>query len=195
MARKGLTLIEILVGLTILSVIALSFYTAFNAGLESWNKARTKIEIYQNARVALMQMCCELISAVPIEDVRSFKGVSPDTGSDSVSFITLGQDTVYEISYTVNNDVLERTFDEDADYDFDTNDGSYELAYNIEDIELKFWEGGVTTSWADARDNWTDDWSNTGVGRFDLPKAVKIKLTDSEEGREFETVVYLPNSE
>ena len=42
MNHKALTLIEILVVLTIMSIIALSFITVFKTGLDSWNMAKAK---------------------------------------------------------------------------------------------------------------------------------------------------------
>lgn len=191
MNHKALTLIEILVALTIVSILALSFFTVFKTGLDSWNKARTKLEIYQNARVALEQMSRELASAVAIEGVPSFRGVYSETGSDSVGFISIGEDTIWEITYGLNGDTFERIYDEDADYDFDTTDGTVTLASNIANLKFRYW-GSSTTTWDDAQIVWVVP--GAGGWHYDLPRAIKITLTDLQEGREFETVVYLPNS-
>ena len=192
MNHKALTLIEILVALTIVSILALSFFTVFKTGLDSWNKTRTKLEIYQNARVALEQMFRELASAVAIENVPSFRGVYSETGSDSVGFISIGEDTIWEITYGLNGDTFERIYDEDADYNFDTTDGTVTLAFNIANLKFRYW-GSSTTTWDDAQNDWTG--SLAGGWSDELPRAVKITLTDAEEDRTFETVVYLPNSE
>jgi len=198
MNRKGLTLIEILIVVAILSIMAVCFKTVFMVGLTSWNKAVTKADIYQNMRVAIDQISQDLASAIAIAGVPSFKGISPASGADSVSLIIVRECTIYEVTYALNNELLERTYDEDADCDFSTTDEVHKLASGISDIQFKYWDTG-TTAWEGAgataaEDNWTDDWTNTGGPRPDLPRAVRITLTDSKEGQRFETIVYLPNS-
>ncbi len=137
-------------------------------------------------------MSRELASAVAIEGVPSFRGVYGDTSSDSVSFISIGEGTIWEITYGLNGNTFERIYDEDADYDFTTIDNTVNLASNIANLKFRYWGSGTTT-WDDAQNDWTG--SGAGGWHYDLPRAIRITLTDLQEDREFETVVYLPNSE
>lgn len=196
---KGVTLIEVLVVVAILSILTVSLYVVFKSGLDSWWRAETKLKIYQNVRVALGQMSREL--ALAIEGTVSFKGVT-----NSVSFIAIIEGSLREITYGLSGStstlqaIYVKSDDPNFDYDFSTPDPAVatnwdDLAYNISGLEFKYWREGSTTAWdVDAEDNWTDDWLATGNPRDDLPRAVRITLTDSEESRNFETVIYLPNS-
>ncbi len=183
----------------IMAILAVCIKTVFMAGLTSWNKAMTKAEIYQNIRVASDQISRDLASAIAIIGVPTFKGTDPGSGPDSLSFITMSEDTIYEISYTMDGEVLKRAYDEDADCDFTTTDEEHKLASRIGDLKFQYWHSG-TTAWdpglgaVPAEDNWTDDWTAAGGARDDLPWAVRVTMKDSVEGREFRTVIYLPNS-
>jgi prepilin-type N-terminal cleavage/methylation domain-containing protein len=83
--EKGFTLIEMVVSLTIFSVISLSVYSAFAGGLSVWRKAKEFSSIYQTARLLLDQMALELKNSVKVSSTE-FKG-----GPRMISFITLRQ--------------------------------------------------------------------------------------------------------
>ncbi|MFA5338960.1 MAG: prepilin-type N-terminal cleavage/methylation domain-containing protein [Candidatus Omnitrophota bacterium] len=60
---SGLTLVEILVVAVIFSILVTSLFTVFRGGLDSWRKAETILDMYQNARFALDIMEREISSA------------------------------------------------------------------------------------------------------------------------------------
>ncbi|MDD5072778.1 MAG: prepilin-type N-terminal cleavage/methylation domain-containing protein [Candidatus Omnitrophica bacterium] len=60
---SGLTLVEILVVAVIFSILVTSLFTVFRGGLDSWHKAETILDMYQNARFALDIMEREIASA------------------------------------------------------------------------------------------------------------------------------------
>lgn len=188
---KGLTLLEVLIVVTVLSVLSLSLYTVFKSGVEAWSKSETRLEIYQNARAILDQMSRELAGAFVGGDVE-FRGEA-----DELEFVTNYSDSIYKIKYELGDDnTLKRKYIENpvdytsADYankengPDGTDQGIIDFGFMINDIQFEYWDGDI----------WDDDWSSPNV----LPGAVKvvIELVDSDDNAyPFETMVYLPNSE
>ncbi|MFC1704069.1 type II secretion system protein J [Candidatus Omnitrophota bacterium] len=59
---SGLTLIELLISLTIFSVVTISLYSTFSSGVSVWRKSDEANRIYQEARLALDQIAREIKS-------------------------------------------------------------------------------------------------------------------------------------
>ena len=59
-SNKGLTLIELLVTLTIISFVLASIYTFYLAGLRGWHRSIDQIEAQQSARIAMDKIIREL---------------------------------------------------------------------------------------------------------------------------------------
>ena len=83
--ERGFTLIELVVSLTIFSVISLSIYSSFAAGITVWRKSREFSSIYQTARLLLDHMAQELKNAVKVAETE-FRG-----GPRQMSFISTRQ--------------------------------------------------------------------------------------------------------
>ncbi len=83
--EQGFTLIELVVSLTIFSVISLAIYSSFAGGISVWRKAREFSAVYQTARLLLDDMATELKNAVKVS------GTEFNGGPRSLSFITLRQ--------------------------------------------------------------------------------------------------------
>ena len=62
----GFTLIEMVVSLTIFSVISLSVYSSFAGGITVWRKAEEFSSVYQTARLVLDSMALELTNTVKV---------------------------------------------------------------------------------------------------------------------------------
>jgi len=83
--EQGFTLIELVVSLTIFSVISLPIYSSFAGGISVWRKAREFSSVYQTARLLLDDMAIELKNAVKVS------GTEFNGGPRKLSFITLRQ--------------------------------------------------------------------------------------------------------
>lgn len=198
MNRKAYTLLEILVAAAILSVITTTLYYAFKGGLDVWRRAEDKLEVFQNARVAIEQISRELASAIAVEGEIAFYG-----RQDEMSFIAIIGDELKEVTYNVGADSISVSYS-DCDFNFDTahSQRSGELAIGVGGASFLYW-GPATTSWEDASGEveaeqyWTQDGTSSGGPSEDLPRAVRITLSlvyrDGTES--FDTVVYLRNSE
>jgi len=204
-AKKGVTLMELLVVLALLSIVSLSLFTIFRTATESYSKGDARTQAYQNARAALEQMARDvkgamMDDAIPIDmegTSTTLFFVSPNENSGDMDLCELG----YWIRTSDNTlmrhiDIADKNDSPPLDFDFDTPSRSYEetdvfdryeLALYIPRLELEYYDG--TT--------WTNIW-DTATVNTSLPSAVKITIdAGDEKGQEtntFSTVVYLPNA-
>jgi prepilin-type N-terminal cleavage/methylation domain-containing protein len=213
--RKGLTLVEVLVVVTILSVLALSVYTVFKSGVDAWSKAEERLDIYQNARVVLDQISRELAGA--FVDGANAKlvgtpGATP-TDPDTLEFITDFSDSIYKIRYQLASDAtytskkaLERGY---IDYSVDTGENYASTAYHtiifvpatknveVSNIKFQYMIVMVPPTPPTGIGDWTISTPHVWSAAT-LPEAVKVILTLKDANNnihDFETIVYLPNSE
>lgn len=102
--EQGFTLIELVVSLTIFSVISLPIYSSFAGGISVWRKAREFSSVYQTARLLLDHMAMELKNAVKVS------GTEFNGGPRSISFITLRQGS-YGASVRRDTQIAKVTFE------------------------------------------------------------------------------------
>lgn len=60
----GVTLVELVVAVTILSLIMVAFYTVFKIGSKAYETGEKRVELIQNARVALDMMASQIRQAL-----------------------------------------------------------------------------------------------------------------------------------
>jgi len=111
--RKGFTLIEVLVAMTVFAVVMTAVYAAFQTGARVWRNAEENMQMFQDARVALTLLTRELRCAFP-EAGYLFQGVddrSGDRDNDRIEFFAVrppldpsqGQEArIMKISYYID---------------------------------------------------------------------------------------------
>ncbi len=200
--------------ITILSVLALSVYIVFKSGLDAWSKSESRLDIYQNARVALDQMSREIAGAFSVTGVPVFQGADGGgTSPDTLIFLTNFGDSVYRVKYKLDtgSKVLKRYYiDYTASFSASYADDPEASGKSIDFVsptkramvsDMQFQYLPLTASPAGMA-----DWSGSGVQASwpgsnpadSLPEALKIVLTLKDANNKnyvFETIVYLPNSE
>lgn len=68
-ARRGFTLVELLLAVAIFAVLAVSFYTAFSTGLLAHLRGEKDSETFQNARLMLNKIAAEFQNALYTSDL------------------------------------------------------------------------------------------------------------------------------
>ena len=89
--RRGFTLIEMVISAALMSLILVSAYLCLNAGLASRRLVEPRIEVFQNARVAMAIVMADLRSACPLSKEIEFLGMSRMVGemeADNLDFAT-----------------------------------------------------------------------------------------------------------
>lgn len=83
-SKRGVTLVELLVAVALLSLIMVAFYTIFKGGTKAYETGETRVELIQNARIALDRISSEIRQALPDPyDFKIYKetGVTVSAGS------------------------------------------------------------------------------------------------------------------
>ncbi len=83
MREKGLTLIEVLISLVIVTAIMLSLFMAFNSALAGWRKSNNLLEAAAVGRSVLERMSREMESLIVTEPSASFYCVGYDSSAPS----------------------------------------------------------------------------------------------------------------
>ncbi len=89
---RGFTLLELLIAITIFSIVAIAIYSSFNVGIHAWRKAENSYKVRQEARHALNTIGRELRCAINFAPI-AFEGTS-----NSVSFCRTG---TFKITYAI----------------------------------------------------------------------------------------------
>ncbi len=116
--HKGFTLLELLVAMTIVSMIMVIIFSGFYLGVNSWKKGERSIDRQQRLRVVLDQFEQEIRSAFFLQvrcssdDLSSQKAIAINADSSKLSFITVTQGLIGDptkkaslrmVSYYVNS--------------------------------------------------------------------------------------------
>ena len=88
---SAFTLIEVVIAAALMSVILVSAYACFDAGIRGKKMVEPRVEIFQNARVAMALLTADLRGACPLSKDYDFLGVHRMMGAmpgDNLDFAT-----------------------------------------------------------------------------------------------------------
>ncbi|UCB57149.1 MAG: prepilin-type N-terminal cleavage/methylation domain-containing protein [Candidatus Omnitrophota bacterium] len=200
MKKTGLTFLELMLTLTIFAVVAVTVYSTFGTGLSAWRRAQKTQQLYQDVRMGLNRIACDLENAVfysEKEDFPNFAG----TGS-KVSFYSLMDDyriipvhpELRKITYSLDESTqilqrLEQTLPLPEEGEEVEAEAQEALAEKV--AALKFFY-----CYEDKEDNesykWLDTWNNTE----EIPQGIRIELALEEAGEvPFTKYVFIPIGE
>lgn len=98
---------EVLIAITIVSMIAIIIGSAFNIGIRAWNKGDAEIDDSQRLRFVAERIGEQIKSAYPYKVDKDGKRVIAFQGeSDSLWFVTLSTNGFKWVSYSVKNNKL-----------------------------------------------------------------------------------------
>ncbi|MBL7156751.1 MAG: prepilin-type N-terminal cleavage/methylation domain-containing protein [Candidatus Omnitrophica bacterium] len=199
MRKKAFTFIELLVALTIFSIIAASIYYTFNAGIRIWQRGNSIIEDNQRLRIFFDAVSKDMQNAAANFAREADFSIEYEWLNDSVAFPSVIN--IYD------NNVISRELAKVA-YRFDNANGKLtriqatlkdgfsesggEEETLLEGLKSLAFEYCYESPVAEGEYEWRDEWE------FDdkIPRGVKIKLTLKDELREtektFENIILIP---
>ncbi|MDD4900321.1 MAG: type II secretion system protein GspJ [Candidatus Omnitrophica bacterium] len=192
--KKGFTLIEVLLAVSLSAVIVVGVYSALQTGILSYEKQESAAGIYQTAKVILNRMESDLKNSYCyMQSGSGFKGGKAQSGLEFFSVSEVfekGESRILpcRVRYELTDKVLKRYFYRGLEAS-ETNSllEPQELAADIKDISLEF---AYRSSDANNPIAWQDTWpaEQNQDQEKSLPLAVRIKLTLIEKDRHGEEV-------
>lgn len=192
--RAGFTLIEMVLSVALMTLILSAGYACLRSGILSQKLVDTRIDAFQNARVALNLMAADLRGACRLSEKFEFLGMNRETGgaeADNLDFGTHhytprapGEGDFCETSYFLRNNPKSGSLTlfrrRDASPDSEPLAGGVEeaLAEGIKSLRLEYYDGF----------EWFDEWGDPQGKRkgepdlrgrsnlSGLPEAVRITL-------------------
>lgn len=177
-----------------MSLILLSAYVCFHSGIETRKVLDPRLDVMQNARIAIWLMAADLRAAVPLDKDLGFVGMRREIGgnaADNIDFATLNftpgrprESDFCQVSYYVNLDPdtrqleLWRRRNPRVGADPLSGGSKEQIATGLRSFECEYFDGlEWHTSWGDAQPSAADQGSSTSQrNSTSLPEAVRIVL-------------------
>ena len=196
--QTGFTLIELILSITILSMVLVTIYATLSMGSRTWEKGERDIERIQRLRVVMDLLSREIKSAFPYKvtpseldthkeffafegkkDSLSFVSCVPlHGGSGKLSWLTFwveeGEGLVVVERDALRADIFKERETIDKDEMVVLDDGVAALEF-----EYYRFESGETEGAAEKEVSWEEAWDAEEEGS--LPQAVKVTVTFLEE--------------
>lgn len=191
--ENGFTFLELLIAVTIFSVVAVAIYSSFNVGIRAWGKTEGSYKIRQEARHAFDTLERDLRRAIkftlkdpenPLVEIDSFEG-----SSSRFSFWRPREEGVFKVTYL---------FDKEAKALYYLSQPYKEALTGAEGVKSLLASGvsGLKVKYAYLDGDeviWQDDWRDKEHG---IPMGVKAALSynSDKEGQtvEFDDTVFIP---
>jgi type II secretion system protein J len=215
--KKGFTLLEVLIGTAVLSMMVLIIWSITSSTLNSEDRASGRDKLYQMARLALRRVTEDVNMAFLVTSAdllgKTRDGASKETafiGDDNGDFDKLDFNSLSnwrmfrnvkesdqsEVGYKVEEDPEEpdlyRLMRRQNPYlDDDVTDGgkSYPVAEGVTEFQLSYYDNKTN--------EWTENWNSKEIDHKNkLPKAVKITIVfadpdDEDESVSFSTITFI----
>ena len=186
-ARRGFTLVETMVAIVMLMIVIGSIYGVFRGANRSISSTDEIADVYQTARILLIQMNRELCSAyqMPGAKTSSLTGKNTEGGEnapqrDTLTFLTTAHSPVGEaepagdvcqVTYAVMSTPSDRPIGLFVDEDF--YPGLDSEAKKQQPTRLSKLVVGLNCKYLDgSTGEWRDEW----VDQKEMPRAVRVEL-------------------
>ncbi|MFA6321274.1 MAG: prepilin-type N-terminal cleavage/methylation domain-containing protein [Candidatus Omnitrophota bacterium] len=208
--NPGFTFIELIIAVTIFSIIAVSIYSTFNAGIKVWLKTSPMIEANQSLRVFFNTISLDLKNAVAYYGKeqtlikpgfgQSYEGnINFEGKPDRISFITIvgvsGPDTsmheeIVRVTYIYDkiNKTVKRLVATRTEGLNEENAKSLDMLSKVEEKDFGFefcYKNALSNS--DYEYDWRNEWTDKNV--LNIPRAVRVKAGGSRK------TIFIPSGE
>lgn len=183
--REGLTLIEIMLAVTILSVIALAIYSTFSQGIKLWQR------LTQRTPASELNMVFEKMSS-DLRNSFGFSGINFVGAKDNISFAALTLAAMGEQTKALSIGEVSYFFDAQTE-SLDRRQRNYSQLYQNKPTSLRQMVSNVKSLsfqyyYYDSKQEtyiWKDNWQvEEGEKERRIPLAVRIRLKFDENTKE-----------
>jgi type II secretion system protein J len=194
---QGLSFLELLLAITIFTIVAVGIYSTFGAGLSTWRKTQKAQNLYQDIRLFLDKIEQDLENAVIYSDSERAEYFNFEGEGNKISFFSLVP-TFQAIPYHPELKRITYIFDESTHTlqrleqkfsDFAQGSGSQEAEQIIAQIyNLNFFYCYLDED-AIPPYKWMNNWNS----EQDIPQGVKVELEIAAEKLPFAKYIFIPN--
>ena len=197
--QKGFTLLELILSISILSLVLVTIYGTLSMGSRTWEKGERDIEKIQRERVVMNLLARAIKSTFPYKVTPSERDTHKefyafDGKKDSISFVSTTplkgeKGGLSWLTFWVEDDeglvVVEQDalrtdiFEEKESMDKDEMEV---LDQQVTAIQFEYYKLKSGKTEGEGEGEWEEKWDAEKEGT--LPNAVKVELTFEEEGRE-----------
>jgi len=186
---RGFTLLELLISMTILSLITLLVFGAFRMGIRAWERGERDIDAHQRERIVL-DLITRQIASIPVDTVQGIEDLALRGDQKSLAFVSdihLVPGNTFGMVYAIyrveeaedDGEILSLSEKNVAlmgeDGDIDSEDLFKEL---IRGVSITF---EYLKSYGDGESpEWRETWDPEEETKF--PRAVKVTLMRGDEG-------------
>ncbi len=173
---SAFTLIEIVIAISLASVIILSTAIIFKQASSAFSQSDSRNEIYQNVRATFDIIKRDISGAVLNTNFELFKG-EPDTITFLSSTSNDNDQPIALIKYFLSGNALFKSENTDTDFlnasmsGFDMATATGLLGYNVSALQFNYFD-------MDAAVKWKNTWDSTE--KEYLPDAIEVKMTISD---------------
>lgn len=189
--RKGFTFIELLIAITIFSIIAAGIYQTMRLGVKTWERTNLVMRQNRSLRAFFNGVSKDLVNSVPASAV----GVGAAAWeADSMAFPAIGPAGITQMRYRFDKgsgSILRSRSGMKEGFDMKLS-GERVILRGAEDAAFEYaaeLPGGVSQAF------WQKAWE--GTDKQSLPGAVRITVTlkkdAGEPGNRFEKIIRIPN--
>jgi general secretion pathway protein J len=185
--NQGFTLIEILVSLSLLSIVFLLLFSSLYTANKSWSAGEKKISSNDETRVIALFLRRQISQALPITWVHEgeghllFKGTEntlvfttslpAHRGGGGLNLITL---SVVQLEDTSNLIIKNQLLSSElSSYEVNENNTTT-LVSNIDNIEISYFGSDEV--------NQPEDWHYDWIDKKSMPKLIRIEINSSNSG-------------
>ncbi len=192
--RKSFTLIELLIAITIFSVVAVSVYSVFSTGVKLWYKTSPLVQANQSARYFFNTISSDLKNTVPYLK----KGVNFEGEGQRISFMTVvncsGEDKssgaeVARVTYYLDRSkkaVIRSVATKEEGLSDDLAVSSAILdGIDSKDFAFEFCYKRVSSP-TDYEYEWDSAWADEDKDKGKIPRGVKVKAFG------YEKIIFIP---
>ncbi len=197
-ANKGFTFVELMIAITIFSIIAISIYSAFGTGIRVWRQGENSIAFNQDLRLALEDLAVELKNAINYsqdDPLLGFNGLEKE-----IRFLTLlnqeGGRKLCVVSYFINEEkggilsFKRAQADQLAGFEIDKSKGEIVIS-NISDVSFSY---AYDTKDEANPYEWLGVWENSKIVPRGIKVFFKIKNPDNKASEEVYTkMIFIPS--
>ena len=182
-SARGFTLLEVLIAVTLLSLVTSMVYANFSVGLRSYKKGMARGDLFQSARGGMRLLEADLTRMIP------GKGGNTEFSNTSIAFNALqeGDETrLVRITYTVSGETLTKSLAPVAEQQ--TTEGAVgpsftsTLAEGITKGSFEFFDGA----------SWDQEIKEEDKHKNFLAARLKMTMQSGGEEEVFRTVFLLP---